>query len=106
MKSWFARRGRADLVPLDDVLPGRADPVIVADRACCCLAQPVVTVVIPAARGCLHPVDLLLCGHHYRVGRTALHAIGADVYDRNGALIMTGAGERSPASRRPAGAAA
>jgi hypothetical protein len=41
-------------------------------------------------------VGLLLCGHHYRVSRAALHAIGADVYDQAGALITAGEGERSP----------
>jgi len=51
-------------------------------------------------------VDLLLCGHHYRVSRAALHAIGADVYDQIGALITIGEGEQSPASRKPIAAAA
>ena len=59
-----------------------------------------VTVVIPAGRGRPHPVDLLLCGHHYRASLAALHAAGAGVYDNTGALIMTGE-EQPPVSREP-----
>jgi hypothetical protein len=51
-------------------------------------------------------VDLLLCGHHYRVSRAALQAIGADVYDQTGTLIRSAAGEQTPASRKPVAAAA
>ena len=59
-----------------------------------------VTVVIPAGRGRPHPVDLLLCGHHYRASLAALHAAGAGVYDNTGALIMAGE-EQPPVSREP-----
>jgi hypothetical protein len=31
-----------------------------------------------------YPVDLLLCGHHYRVCRQALIAAGASIYDMPG----------------------
>ncbi len=55
-----------------------------ADRACCCLAKPVVIVILPPASGRPHPVDLLLCGHHYRVSRHALAAAGAQVVDMQG----------------------
>lgn len=44
-------------------------------------------------------MDLLLCGHHYRVSHIALRAIGADIYDQAGALITDGGGEQS--TRRP-----
>jgi len=54
----------------------------------------------------LRPVDLLLCGHHYRVSRAALHAIGADVYDETGTPITAGDCEQSPAIRKPIAAAA
>lgn len=37
-----------------------------------------------------HPVDLLLCGHHFRVSQASLQAAGADVYDKAGLLIMAG----------------
>lgn len=105
MRSWFAHPARAGPVPPDDELPGMARRLTLADRACCCPARPVVTVVIPAGRGHPHPVGLLLCGHHYRVSLAALHAVGADAYDEAGALIMTGEREQPPASREPAAAA-
>jgi hypothetical protein len=49
------------------------------DRACCCPAQPVVQVMMPPTPSRPHSVDLLLCGHHYRVSRPALAAAGATV---------------------------
>ncbi len=49
------------------------------DRACCCPAQPVVRVIMPPTPQRRHSVDLLLCGHHYRVSRQALAAAGARV---------------------------
>ena len=101
MKSWFAHHGRADPASLDDSPPGRARPLSYTDRACCCPARPVVTVVIPAAHGRPRPVDLLLCGHHYRASRVALHTAGADVYDKTGVLIMTGEREQPFACREP-----
>jgi len=106
MKSWFAHHDSADAVPLDDELPGPVRWLFLADRACCCPGRPVVKVVIPAGRGHPHPADLLLCGHHYRASFAALRAVGADVYDQTGALIMTGERERPPARREPAAAAA
>jgi hypothetical protein len=66
----------------------------------------VVTAVIPPGPGHPLPEGLLLCGHHYRVSRAALEAIGADVYDQAGTLIAAGAGEQSPASRKRVAAAA
>jgi hypothetical protein len=62
--------------------------------------QAVVTVVMPSASARRHPVDLLLCGHHYRVCRAALTAAGATVYDETGALINTGGGGHEPARPR------
>jgi hypothetical protein len=47
------------------------------DRACCCPARPVVRVLIPPASARPHPVDFLLCGHHYRASVPALAAAGA-----------------------------
>ena len=82
-----------------------AKPLALAGRACCCPARPVVTVVMPPASARRHPVDLLLCGHHYRVCRAALTAAGATVYDGTGALISTGAGGHELARPEPAGAA-
>ncbi len=76
-------------------------PLAVADRACCCPARPVVTVVMPPTATRPHPVDLLLCGHHFRVGQAALQAADAAVYDRTGMLISAGtrAVRRSVAGR-------
>lgn len=99
-------RADAAPVPLDDQLLGPAGPLTRADRACCCPARPVVTAVIPPSRGHPRPVDLLLCGHHYRVSRAALRVIGADIYDKTGTLIPFAAGEQTPANRKPVTAAA
>ena len=56
----------------------------------------------PAARD---PVDLLLCGHHYRASQAALQVAGAAAYDREGVLIMGPVGSRQPHRRQPAAAA-
>ena len=47
--------------------------------ACCCPANPVVQVVMPATAARPHRTELLLCGHHYRVSRQALAAANAVV---------------------------
>jgi hypothetical protein len=96
VKGWFghresADRDAADLGKLDDLLPSL--PHVVAARACCCPARPVVTVIMPAAPGRPHPVDLLLCGHHFRVSQAALRKAGAAVYDGAGTLIAGGVSE-------------
>jgi hypothetical protein len=96
MKGWFAHRGSAhhdaaDLGKLDDLLLSLSH--VMADRACCCPARPVVTVIMPPAPGRPHPVDLLLCGHHFRVSQAALTAAGAAVYDDTGALVVGSASE-------------
>jgi len=59
----------------------------------------VVTVVMPPTASRPHPVDLLLCGHHFRVSQASLQAAGADVYDKAGLLIM--AGTRTADTPRP-----
>ena len=62
--------------PADDIIGQQNQPL--ESRACCCPARPVVRVVMPptaSRRG----VDLLLCGHHYRVSSQALAAAGATV---------------------------
>ena len=68
----------------------RAAPLVVAARACCCPARPAVTVVMPPTASRPHPVDLLLCGHHFRVSQAGLKAAGAAAYDQAGLLIMAG----------------
>ena len=46
-------------------------------RACCCPARPIVRVSMPPVAGRPYPVDLWLCGHHYRSSLAALDAAGA-----------------------------
>ena len=105
MKAWFAdRSGVGGRRPADGPAD-RAELLAGAGRACCCPARPVVTVVMPSAPGRPHPVDLLLCGHHYRVCRAAVAAAGVTVYDELGAPVSTGAGGYELARREPAGAA-
>jgi len=95
VKGWFAHHDAERLSVLDDELPSL--PHVVADRACCCPARPVVTVMMPPTPHRPYAVDLLLCGHHFRVSRAALEAAGAAVYDDTGALILGGASRRPPA---------
>jgi hypothetical protein len=47
----------------------------------------VVTVLIPPGAERPHPVDLLLCGHHYVTSRAALAAADAVVMDETGAVL-------------------
>ena len=63
--------------PQDDTLPDSS--AWREDRACCCPGQPVVRAVMPPTRRRRHSVDLLLCGHHYRVSRPALVAARARI---------------------------
>ena len=77
----------ADKARLADELTEIGMAIGVAERACCCPARPVVRAVMPPTGRRLESVDLLLCGHHYRVGRAALLAAGAAVYDDRGVLI-------------------
>jgi hypothetical protein len=104
MKGWFTHRGGLDVARLDDELPALGRRLTGAERACCCPARPVVTVVMPPVPGRPHPVDLLLCGHHYHASHAALHAAGAAVYDEAGFPITADGGEQPPAGRQPAAA--
>jgi hypothetical protein len=60
--------------------PRFTDPAI-SSQACCCAARPVVRVIMPPTANRAHPVDLWLCGHHYRTSLKALLAAGATVED-------------------------
>lgn len=61
--------------------PELADsPVTYPDRACCCPARPLVKVILPGT-DTRPPVDLWLCGHHWRASREALAGTGAVAYD-------------------------
>ncbi len=62
-------------------------PPRLAERSCCCSARPVVMVLIPPASARPHPVDLLLCGHHYLSAKAALALVGAVVMDETGAIV-------------------
>jgi hypothetical protein len=55
-----------------------------ADQACCCVARAVVWVVMPPAPGRPHETELMLCGYHYRVSRSALAAAHAAVCELAG----------------------
>jgi hypothetical protein len=66
------------------------DPAI-PSQACCCPARPVVRVIMPSAAGRPRPVDLWLCGHHYRASLGALCAAGAVVEE------LTGSADRARA---------
>jgi len=93
----FGRRRtvtRADRARLAEELAEIGMAIGVGELACCCPAKPVVRVVMPVTATRPEPVDLLLCGHHYRAGQRALRAAGAVVYDRRGAVIMGAADQR------------
>ena len=61
-----------------------------------------VTVVMPPAARRPYPVDLLLCGHHYRVSQAALRAAGAAVYDETGIPVMAGTSDYQYSRHQPA----
>jgi hypothetical protein len=71
-----------------------------ADRACCCTAPPVVMVVMPATSERSRPVDLLLCGHHYRASQRSLEAAGAVIFDSRVILAEAGGDVADPAPVR------
>ena len=83
--------------PADETLS--ASPARRADLACCCPAQPLVRVVMPPTTQRRHSVDLLLCGHHYRVSRQALMAAGARIEDLPGRAEAAAAALLQPAHR-------
>jgi hypothetical protein len=58
-----------------------------ASHACCCPAKPVAVVVMPPAPGRPEPVELLLCGHHYRVSARALSEAGAEPFSIDGTSL-------------------
>ena len=57
-----------------------------------------VSVVMPPVAARPYPIDLLLCGHHYRAGELSLLLAGATAYDPTG--IVSPAGEE-PVLARP-----
>ena len=47
------------------------------DKACCCPSRPMVRVLMSATESRSSRVDLLLCGHHFRLSQWSLAAAGA-----------------------------
>ena len=47
------------------------------DKACCCPSRPMVRVLMSAIPARPYRVDLLLCGHHFRLSQWTLAAAGA-----------------------------
>jgi hypothetical protein len=74
-----ARTDNAATRPLDDAIAPSHAPAGLSDRACCCPARAMVQVVMPPAPARPRRIELLLCGHHYRVSRQALAAAGSTV---------------------------
>lgn len=101
MKSLSRHHSGADPVWLAEELPGSGKPLTLADRADCCPARPMVTVVLPPAPGHPLPADLRLCGHHYRASRAALRAAGATVYGADGMPLGPGDDQWFPAAPEP-----
>ena len=104
MKGRFLRRNtvtRAMRAELADDLAQLGRPIAANERACCCPARPMVTVMMPSTASRPYPIDLLLCGHHYRVSQAALRAAGATAYDQAWRRHH-GRRQRSPAFPPPA----
>jgi hypothetical protein len=101
MKSLSRHHSGADPVWLAEELPGSGKPLTLADRADCCPARPMVTVVLPPAPGHPVPADLRLCGHHYRASRAALRAAGAAVYRADGRPLTPDDDPWFPAAPEP-----
>jgi hypothetical protein len=81
----------ADAAPssaLDDMPEGLLEPVGPNEQSCCCTSRPAVRAVLPATPERDHPVDILLCGHHYRRSSARLADAGAWVFDPTGALTL------------------
>ena len=45
------------------------------EKACCCPSRPMVRVLMPATPNRPYRVDLLLCGHHFRLSQWTLAAV-------------------------------
>jgi hypothetical protein len=58
-----------------------------SQHACCCPARPLFQAVMPATRSAHVPVEVLLCGHHYRRSQATLRGMGSAIYDETGYLV-------------------
>lgn len=77
MKPRFPSRSEAPAVTPGTAAAAAADQLPAPGqefRACCCPGRPVVRVIMPASASRPRAVDLLLCGHHYRVAQAAVTA--------------------------------
>jgi hypothetical protein len=101
MKNLSRHHSGADPGWLAEELPGSGKPLALVDRADCCPAWPMVTVVLPPAPGHPVPADLRLCGHHYRASRAALRAAGATVYGADGRPLAPDDDPWFPAAPEP-----
>jgi hypothetical protein len=84
MRWRFGHRGAGRATPADSNGPtadenAQNSPSVMGQRACCCPAPPVVQVMMPPTAERPYPVDLWLCGHHYRVCEDALASAGATI---------------------------
>ena len=66
---------------LQDLAAAEADAwitrIALAERACCCPAKPSAVGIMPSATDRSEPIDLMLCGHHYRIYEAGLQTAGA-----------------------------
>lgn len=75
MKSRFPSRSEAPAVAPGTAAAAERLPAPGPEfRACCCPGRPVVRVIMPASASRPRAVELLLCGHHYRVSQAAVTA--------------------------------
>lgn len=97
------RVGAPDPSPeLSAYADARRTALALTDRSCCCPAKPKVMVIMPMASAKGEPVELFLCGHHYRESRRALAEAGAVVYDGKGPPMPVQPGPPvGPAASRP-----
>ncbi len=63
---------------LADDLAQLGRPIAANERASCCPARPMVTVMMPPTASRPYPIDLLLCGHHYRVSQDTVPSSGPE----------------------------
>jgi hypothetical protein len=98
LRIWAPKKGTPGFgMAQDETLSGW--PAWRADRACCCPAQPVIRAIIPPTPERRHSVDLLLCGHHYRVSRQALAAARARIENLPGKDAAAAAALLEPVDR-------
>ena len=77
MKPRFPHHSEALAVAPDSAAAAAAERISPSPpefHACCCPGRPVVRAIMPASVTRPRPVDLLLCGHHYRVSQKAITA--------------------------------